>query len=161
MTDSSAYFANENTNLNAAQYAKYDRLLKQLNVKAGDYILEIGCGWGAFAEYAASQYGCFVTGISLSKEQLAYANERIKDSPVADKIHFKYCDYRDLNGKYDAVVSVEMLEAVGEAWWPTYFNKVASCLRKGGKAAIQTITIANHRFEDISFQVACCPHPKN
>ena len=148
MTYSSAYFANNNTNLKSAQYAKYDRLLQQLNVKAGDHILEIGCGWGAFAEYAATQYGCFVTGISLSKEQLAYANARIKDSPVADKIHFKYCDYRDLKGTYDAIVSVEMLEAVGEEWWPTYFNKVATCLRQGGKAAIQTITIANHRFED-------------
>lgn len=148
MTYSSAYFTNQNTDLKTAQYAKYDRLLKQLNVKAGDHILEIGCGWGAFAEYAASQYGCFVTGISLSKEQLAYANQRIKNTPVADKIHFKYCDYRDLTEIYDAVVSVEMLEAVGEAWWPTYFNKVANCLRKGGKAAIQTITISNHRFDD-------------
>lgn len=148
MTYSSAYFVDDNQDLQKAQYAKYDRLLQQLNVKAGDHILEIGCGWGAFAEYAASKYGCFVTGISLSKEQLAYANERIKDSSVASKIHFEYRDYRDVKGTYDAIVSIEMLEAVGETWWPTYFNKIASCLRQGGKAAIQTITIANHRFED-------------
>ncbi len=150
MTYSSAYFTDPHQDLVSAQYAKYDRLLQQLGVKAGDHILEIGCGWGAFAEYAAQEYGCFVTGISLSKAQLAYANQRIKDSNVADKIHFKYCDYRDITGKYDAIVSVEMLEAVGEAWWPSYFDKVASCLVQGGKAAIQTITIANHRFADYS-----------
>lgn len=150
MTYSSAYFTDPHQDLVSAQYAKYDRLLQQLGVKAGDHILEIGCGWGAFAEYAAREYGCFVTGISLSKAQLAYANQRIKDSHLADKIHFKYCDYRDITGKYDAIVSVEMLEAVGEAWWPSYFDKVASCLVQGGKAAIQTITIANHRFADYS-----------
>ena len=150
MTYSSAYFTDPHQDLVSAQYAKYDRLLQQLGVKAGDHILEIGCGWGAFAEYAAQEYGCFVTGISLSKAQLAYANQRIKDSNVADKIHFKYCDYRDITGKYDAIVSVEMLEAVGEAWWPSYIDKVASCLVQGGKAAIQTITIANHRFADYS-----------
>lgn len=150
MTYSSAYFTEPQQDLVSAQYAKYERLLQELGVKAGDHILEIGCGWGAFAEYAARQYGCFVTGISLSKAQLAYANQRIKDSDVADKIHFQYCDYRDIKGKYDAIVSIEMLEAVGEAWWPSYFDKVASCLAQGGKAAIQTITIANHRFADYS-----------
>ena len=148
MTYSSAYFAQGQQELQQAQYAKYDRLLQQLNIKAGDHILEIGCGWGAFAEYAASKYGCFVTGISLSKEQLAYANNRIKNSAVKSKIHFEYRDYRDIKGTYDAIVSIEMLEAVGEAWWPSYFDKIAHCLRQGGKAAIQTITIANHRFED-------------
>ena len=148
MTYSSAYFAQGQQELQQAQYAKYDRLLQQLNIKAGDHILEIGCGWGAFAEYAASKYGCFVTGISLSKEQLAYANNRIKNSAVESKIHFEYRDYRDIKGTYDAIVSIEMLEAVGEAWWPSYFDKIAHCLRQGGKAAIQTITIANHRFED-------------
>ena len=168
MTYSSAYFAQGQQELQQAQYAKYDRLLQQLNIKAGDHILEIGCGWGAFAEYAASKYGCFVTGISLSKEQLAYANNRIKNSAVESKIHFEYRDYRDIKGTYDAIVSIEMLEAVGEAWWPSYFDKIAHCLRQGGKAAIQTITIANHRFEDyraktdfISFQAVCCPHLKN
>ena len=148
MTYSSAYFSGQSQSLEQAQYAKYDRLLKQLNVKAGDHILEIGCGWGAFAEYAAREYGCFVTGISLSKEQLAYAEQRIANKPYANQIHFKFCDYRDLRGKYDAIVSIEMLEAVGEQWWPTYFAKVASCLRQGGKAAIQTITISNERFDD-------------
>jgi len=84
MTYSSAYFQDASQNLEQAQYAKYDRLLKQLNVKAGDHILEIGCGWGAFAEYAAREYGCFVTGISLSKEQLAYAEQRIANKPYAN-----------------------------------------------------------------------------
>lgn len=148
MTYSSALFTEPHQSLVDAQYAKYDRLLKQLDVKAGDHILEIGCGWGAFAEYAANHYGCFVTGISLSKEQLSYANARIKDTPANAKVNFQFKDYRDLSGTYDAIVSVEMLEAVGEEWWPTYFHKVASCLRKGGKAAIQTITIATERFDD-------------
>ena len=116
------------------------RIVDKLEINEADHILEIGCGWGAFAEYAAREYGCFVTGISLSKEQLAYANARIKDSPVADKIHFKYCDYRDLNGKYDAIVSIEMLEAVGEEWWPTYFNKVASGRSGSSSPARSTIT---------------------
>ncbi|PTQ87904.1 SAM-dependent methyltransferase [Agitococcus lubricus] len=146
MTYSSALFSDTRFNLEEAQYAKYDRMLKQLNVKAGDHILEIGCGWGAFAEYAACHYGCFVTGISLSKEQLAYAKARIKNTAAEGKVQFEFLDYRDLKGQYDAIVSIEMLEAVGEEWWPSYFSKVASCLKKGGRAAIQTITIANERF---------------
>ncbi len=148
MTYSSAVFEFPHQDLIAAQYAKYDRLLKQLGVKAGDHILEIGCGWGAFAEYAACQYGCIVTGISLSTEQLAYANQRIINTPAEGKVKFEFRDYRDITGQYDAIVSIEMLEAVGEEWWPTYFAKIASSLRSGAKAAIQTITIANERFQD-------------
>lgn len=148
MTYSAALFDQTGLDLSSAQYAKYDRLLKQLGVKGGDRILEIGCGWGGFAEYAARRYGCTVTGISLSQAQLDYARARLQHNGLADSIDYRFCDYRDITGQYDAVVSIEMLEAVGEAWWPTYFDKVASCLRPGGKAAIQTITIDNDRFAD-------------
>lgn len=148
MTYSAALFSSPDQGLQAAQYAKYDRLLRLVGAKYGDHILEIGCGWGAFAEYAARQYGCKVTGISLSRAQLAWANARIQGTDVADQINFQFCDYRDLKGQYDAIVSIEMVEAVGEDWWPNYFSKLYACLRPGGKAAIQSITIADERFDD-------------
>ncbi|MDP2226205.1 MAG: cyclopropane-fatty-acyl-phospholipid synthase family protein, partial [Moraxellaceae bacterium] len=148
MTYSSALFLHDNASLHDAQYAKYDRLLDLLEVKRGDHILEIGCGWGAFAEHAALTRGCYVTGISLSREQLAVARERVKGTPAEARTHFEFRDYRDLKGQFDAVVSIEMFEAVGETWWPDYFSKVKQCLRPGGRAALQTITIANERFDD-------------
>ena len=148
MTYSSAVFEHEDQPLEAAQTAKYDRILRALQVQPGQHILEIGCGWGAFAEYAASRYGCFVTGVSLSAEQLAWARARIPGTGAEGKVEFHFRDYRDLDGQYDAIVSIEMLEAVGEAFWPTYFSKLQSLLKPGGRAAIQTITIANERFED-------------
>lgn len=147
MTYSSALFSHAGQSLAEAQTAKYDRLLQALQVKPGDHILEIGCGWGAFAEYAATAYGCFVTGVSLSQEQLAWARARIPGTAAEGKVKFHYRDYRDLSGHYDAIVSVEMLEAVGEEWWPVYFDKLKQLLKPGGRAAIQTITIANDRFD--------------
>lgn len=148
MTYSSGLFLRDDMSLQEAQYAKYDRMLDLLEVKRGDHVLEIGCGWGAFAEHAALTRGCYVTGISLSREQLAWARERVKGTPAEGKTSFHFMDYRDLEGKYDAVISVEMFEAVGESYWPSYFRTVANSLRPGGKAAIQTITIADERFED-------------
>jgi len=152
MTYSAAIFPEAETSasiesLELAQHAKYDRLLDQLDVKRGDHILEIGCGWGALAERAALR-GCYVTGISLSQEQLAWAQQRVKGTPAEGRTHFKFMDYRELDGKFDAIVSIEMLEAVGQSYWPTYFSKIKSCLNTGGKAALQTITIANDRFDD-------------
>lgn len=148
MTYSSALFSKDNASLEEAQYEKYDRLLDMLGVKRGDHILEIGCGWGAFAEHAATVRGCFVTGISLSREQLAWARNRVKGTPAEGRTNFQFMDYRDIRGKFDAIVSIEMFEAVGESYWPSYFNKIADSLRPGAKAAIQTITINNDRFED-------------
>ncbi|MDI1302927.1 MAG: cyclopropane-fatty-acyl-phospholipid synthase [bacterium] len=147
MTYSAAIFQQENQSLLDAQHAKYDRLLDLLEVKRGDHVLEIGCGWGAFAERAAER-GCYVTGISLSKEQLVWARERVKGTTAEGRTHFVYQDYRDISGQYDAIVSIEMLEAVGQNYWPEYFRKIKDSLKPGGKAALQSITIADDRFDD-------------
>ncbi|MGI0116793.1 class I SAM-dependent methyltransferase [Zooshikella sp. RANM57] len=123
-----------------AQQQKYQRLLDNLSPHPGAHILEIGCGWGGFAEQAA-RLGLQVTGITLSKEQLQYAKQRLKNARLSDFTAFHYCDYRALSGQYDHIVSIEMLEAVGREWWPTYFQKLKHCLRPGGRAIIQVITI--------------------
>ena len=148
MTYSSALFQEAGVSLEQAQYAKYERLLNMVEARAGDNILEIGCGWGAFAEYAARTRGCHVTGISLSREQLAYARQRVQGRPEAELTEFRYQDYRDLSGQYDAVVSVEMFEAVGESYWPSFFRKLREVVKPGGKIALQTITIGNEYFAD-------------
>lgn len=147
MTYSSGLFLHDHASLQEAQYAKYDRLLDLLEVRRGDHLLEIGCGWGAFAEHAALTRGCYVTGISLSREQLAWARERVRGTPAEGKTSFHFRDYRDLEGKFDGIVSIEMFEAVGESYWPSYFSTIANSLRPGCKAAIQTITIADDRFD--------------
>lgn len=148
MSYSAALFREGCASHEQAQYAKYDRLLDLVEAGPGTRMLEIGCGWGALAEYAATTRGCYVTGVSLSREQLAYANERVKGTPAEDRTYFKYQDYRDIKGHYDVVVSIEMFEAVGEAYWPTYFRKLKALTRPGGKIGLQTITVANERFED-------------
>lgn len=148
MTYSSALFSSGQESLEEAQYQKYERLLDMLDIRRGDHLLEIGCGWGALAEHAARTRGCYVTGISLSKEQLEWARNRVIGTPAEGKTHFQFLDYRDLIGKYDAIVSIEMFEAVGQSYWPSYFRKVSESLRPGGRAAIQTITIDNNRFDD-------------
>jgi cyclopropane-fatty-acyl-phospholipid synthase len=147
MTYSSAIFATPNMPLAEAQTAKYERLLNQLNVSAGDHILEIGCGWGGFAEHAALTRGIKVTGISLSKEQLVWAKNRVKDTAAEALCEFRFQDYRDVTGSFDAVVSIEMIEAVGESYWPSYFGKIYEVLKPNGRAGIQAITIANERFQ--------------
>ena len=131
----------------AAQIAKYQRILAILNPKPGETILEIGCGWGGFAEYAARTRGVSVTGITLSNAQLVYARQRIADAGVADKVTLQLVDYRDVRGQFDHVVSIEMFEAVGERFWPTYFNRLHARLKPGGRAVVQTITIAEDAFD--------------
>lgn len=147
MTYSSAIFAQDDEDMVQAQNRKYDRLLDLLDVKSGDHILEIGCGWGALAERAAER-GCYVTGISLSQEQLQYARQRVKGKPAEGRTHFKFMDYRELHGSFDAIVSIEMLEAVGQSYWPTYFSTLRKCLKPGGRAALQSITIDDALFDD-------------
>jgi cyclopropane-fatty-acyl-phospholipid synthase len=148
MTYSSALFSNgQQDTLQQGQLAKYRRILQQLEVAAGDRILEIGCGWGGFAEVATKEGGAHVSGVTLSTEQLQFAQQRMQDKGVAAQADLKLMDYRDLNEKFDAIASIEMFEAVGEAYWPTYFECVARNLKSGGRACIQTIVIADELFE--------------
>jgi cyclopropane-fatty-acyl-phospholipid synthase len=147
MTYSSALFGADRTQpLAAAQRAKYERILRELALPAGAHILEIGCGWGGFAETAA-RAGYRVTGLSLSDAQTEYARARLATAGLADRVEFRIQDYRDMRGVYDGVASIEMFEAVGERYWPAYFAAVRRALKPGGRACIQTITIADSRFE--------------
>lgn len=146
-TYSAAWFDDPEQSLEQAQLRKYQRLLAMLDARPGERLLEIGCGWGGLAEEAA-RAGLDVTGITLSREQYAYACERIANAGLADKARFELTDYRDLSGQYDHIVSIEMFEAVGEKYWPTYFRTVYDLLKPGGKAAIQVITIDEDVFED-------------
>ena len=148
MTYSSALFtAAAGGNLEKAQAAKYRSILNQLRVLPGQKVLEIGCGWGGFAELAAREGRVHVTGLTLSTEQLAYANERIAGAGLDARVDLQLRDYRDSSGEYDAIASIEMFEAVGEAYWPSYFECVARNLKHGGRACIQTIVIADGLFE--------------
>jgi cyclopropane-fatty-acyl-phospholipid synthase len=152
MTYSSALFDGDYTQSTAvAQTAKYQRILAELDLPPGAHILEIGCGWGGFAEVAA-RAGYRVTGLSLSDAQTAFARERIERAGLGDRVQFHLRDYRDERGDYDGVASIEMFEAVGETWWPTYFDTVRRVLKPGGRACIQTITIADTRFERYRLQ---------
>ena len=147
MTYSSALFNTSQESLEKAQIAKYASMVDQMGVKPGDHVLEIGCGWGGFAEYAAKERGLKVTGLTISKEQLEYAQKRIKSKGLSDKVHLKLQDYRDETGVYDGVASIEMFEAVGEKYWPVYFDKIKQCLKPGKQATLQIITIQDARWE--------------
>ena len=148
MTYSSALFTGEaGASLELAQAAKYRRILGQLELAPGARVLEIGCGWGGFAELAAREAGAFVTGLTLSTEQLAYARERIGRAGLAVEVDLHLRDYRDSVGEYDAVASIEMFEAVGESYWPSYFECIARSLKPGGRSCVQTIVIADELFE--------------
>ncbi len=146
MTYSSALYADGANDLESAQAAKYRALLRDIGAKAGDHILEIGCGWGGFAEFAANQ-GCKVTGLTISREQFDFATERMKKAGLSDLVEIKFEDYRDERGVFDHIVSIEMFEAVGEKHWPTYFATLKNCLKPGGRAGIQVITINEAAFE--------------
>ena len=147
MTYSSALFNTSQESLEKAQIAKYASMVDQMGVKPGDHVLEIGCGWGGFAEYAAKERGLKVTGLTISKEQLDYAQKRIKSKGLDDKVNLKLQDYRDETGVYDGVASIEMFEAVGEKYWPVYFDKIKQCLKPGKQATLQIITIQDARWD--------------
>ena len=148
MTYSSALYDGQKAKpLDVAQTDKYDRILAQLGAKQGDSILEIGCGWGGFAEVAARR-GMRVTGITISREQLAFARERLEKAGLADRVDLQFCDYRDIKGSYDHIVSIEMIEAVGERHWPEYFSALKRHVSPGGSAIVQAIVIADDFFED-------------
>ncbi|MGB1209324.1 MAG: class I SAM-dependent methyltransferase, partial [Paracoccaceae bacterium] len=147
MTYSSALFETGQESHEAAQIAKYASMVDQMGAQAGDHVLEIGCGWGGFAEYAAGQRGLRVTGLTISQEQYAYAQDRIQKAGLSDKVTFKLQDYRDETGQYDGIASIEMFEAVGEKYWPTYFGKVRECLKPGANATLQIITVDHKRWD--------------
>jgi len=147
MTYSSALFRTGQESLEVAQELKYAAMVDQMGVAPGDHVLEIGCGWGGFAEYAAGQRGLKVTGLTISREQHDYAVARIARAGLADRVEIKLQDYRDETGRYDGIASIEMFEAVGEKYWPTYFRQVNDCLKPGGQATLQVITVQERRYE--------------
>ena len=146
MTYSSAVFEHDDQPLSDAQRHKYRLIGEQLDLKPGHHVLEIGCGWGGFATFAAREFGCRVTGITLSPSQLDAARRRARAMGLDDLVEFRLVDYRDVGGTYDAVASIEMFEAVGEENWPVYFSTVRDRLRPGGRAALQIITIADELY---------------
>ena len=146
MTYSSARFDGPDMALPQAQENKYAHMLAMLEAKPGQRILEIGCGWGGFAEYAARQ-GMQVVGLTLSKAQLAYARQRVERAGLADSVDLRFCDYRDFDEPVDHVVSIEMFEAVGQSYWQGYFDRLAKLLPPGGRAALQVITIDESLFD--------------
>lgn len=150
MSYSSALFEDAITQtepLEAAQHRKITALLDRLDLKPGSTLLEIGCGWGGLAEVAAGEYGADVTGITLSVEQKAWSDDRLAKAGLGDKARFEIRDYRDVEARYDAVASVEMVEAVGEKYWPAYMEAISNALKPGGRAAIQYIEIDDAIFE--------------
>ncbi|GAA5264922.1 cyclopropane-fatty-acyl-phospholipid synthase [Acidiphilium sp. MT5] len=148
MTYSAALFDRDASNLEAAQRSKIHRLCKALELQPGMSVLEVGCGWGSFAEIAARDYGATVTGITLSREQLEFGQSRIAKSGLSDRVTLELRDYRDVSQQFDRIASIEMFEAVGESYWPTYFNCLHDRLRPGGLAGLQIITIADRYFDD-------------
>jgi cyclopropane-fatty-acyl-phospholipid synthase len=149
MTYSSAYFKEQGMSLHEAQLAKYDRLCRQLNLQAGDHVLEIGSGWGGNAIYMARQYGCKVTTLTISEEQYRLAKKRIEEEGLSDRVTVLLQDYRHIAGQFDKIVSIEMLEAVGAEFYHTYFRTCAALLKKDGIFAMQVITCPDSRFESL------------
>jgi cyclopropane-fatty-acyl-phospholipid synthase len=149
MNYSSAWFDNDHAKPMAeAQTAKVRRALRMVDAKAGDRILEIGCGWGALAELGGTEFGAHMSGVTLSHEQLAFANQRMQKMGLGSTSNLRLQDYRDIDdGPYDAICSIEMLEAVGQEYWGTYFESVARLLKQGGKACVQTIVIDDSLFD--------------
>ena len=147
MSYSSALFKNFDEELEIGQKRKYRRLAEELKLKEGDHILEIGCGWGGFAEMAAKEYKCKVVGITLSEAQAKFAQKRMQKTQLSNLVDIRIEDYRDVQGTFDKIVSIEMFEAVGEEHWKNYFETIKTHLKPGGIAGVQSITIANEFFE--------------
>lgn len=146
MSYSAALYARSDQTLEDAQDAKLSRIVELLELRGGASVLEIGCGWGALALRLARS-GARVKGVTLSAEQLAFARQRVVQEKLSEKVCLELTDYRDVAGTYDRIVSIEMLEAVGEAYWPLYFRSLQERLRPGGLAVLQVITIDERRFE--------------
>ncbi len=147
MTYSSALFETCDLPLEGAQKAKYAKLAERLALGPDHHLLEVGCGWGGFAEFAAGEVGAKVTAITISEQQHAFAAERIQSAGLNEKVDLRLQDYRDVDGRYDRVASIEMFEAVGESYWPIYFDKLREALHPGGLLGLQIITIADRYFD--------------
>ncbi len=153
MTYSSALFEEPGDSLERAQDAKYRSMADQLELNERHSVLEIGCGWGGFAEYAARERGARVTGVTISPAQYDYAKKRIFEKQLAHKVDIQLMDYREVEGRFDKVASIEMFEAVGERYWSTFFEKMVECLKPGGGASLQVITVREDLFKSYRRQV--------
>jgi cyclopropane-fatty-acyl-phospholipid synthase len=149
MTYSAAKFTSAEQTLEDAQRAKYDALCQKLRLKPGDRVLEIGCGWGGFSIHAASNYGCHVTGVTISKAQYEEAVRRVRDAGLGERIDIRFQDYRTIEGQFDKIASIEMLEAVGDKYLETYFAKCDSLLAPHGMLAFQVITVPDTEYDDL------------
>jgi len=147
LTYSSAVYKNEKDDLEIAQRNKFQELINLMNIKDGNKVLEIGCGWGGFAEFLAKNYDVSVDCITISKNQYEFTKKKIFNSGLNNKVNVKFLDYRDLKEKYDHVASIEMIEAVGEKYMDQYFGTIKNVLNYGGTAAIQGIVIKDDLFE--------------
>lgn len=147
MTYSSALFSAETVDLPTAQRHKYEQLARAIELQPGQTVLEIGCGWGGFAEFAAKTYDANVLALTISKEQHEFARRRIHEAGLAEKVEVRLQDYRDQDGRFDRIASIEMIEAVGEQFWPAYFNQLSQRLKPGGLAGIQAITVRDELFD--------------
>lgn len=147
MTYSAGIFETPDSSMREASIAKLDRICRKLRLRPTDHVLEIGTGWGSFAMHAAGQYGCRVTTTTISREQHDLAKRRIADAGLSDRVEVLLCDYRALTGRYDKLVSIEMIEAVGHQYFDTFFRTCSSLLKADGLMALQAITIADHRYE--------------
>lgn len=147
MMYSGAYFDTPDTSLDVAAVAKLDRICRKLDLSAGDSVIEIGTGWGGFAIHAAANYGCHVTTTTISRQQHDYAKQAIADAGLDDRITLLFKDYRDLEGRFDKLVSIEMIEAVGHEYHDTFFRKCCDLLKPDGQMLLQAITIADQRYE--------------
>ena len=165
MTYSSAVYQSDSDDLAVAQTNKYRRLADLADIRPGDHVLEIGCGWGGFAKYAIEERGARVTGITISREQHDFALNRLAEAGLADRGEVKLIDYRDLTGKFDKIVSIEMFEAVGQAYWETYFRAVSSLLKDGGARCFRRSRSrttrsrnmsANRISSSVTFSLAVC-----
>lgn len=134
--------------LECAQRRKWDRILELIQPGTHDHVLEVGCGWGGFSLHAAKEAGCRVTGLTLSEEQARLARERVRAEGLEGKVDIRLQDYREVNGTFDAIASIEMFEAVGEKWWPVFFGRMKELLKPGRAAALQTITIEEAAFDE-------------
>ncbi len=167
MTYSSGVFANESSSLLDASLFKLDLICQKLDLQPHHRIVEIGSGWGSFSMHAAAHYGCHVTTLTISKEQFELAQQRIKTAGLQDKIDIRLMDYRDLEGQFDRLVSIEMIEAVGHQFLPEYFQQCSALLKPDGQLCIQAITMPDHRYEQYLktpdfiqryiFPGSCCP----